>query len=59
MYKIDLIEWEKRKEHFQMKTRHQLAQQYDSIINLLIVKIKKKKIRVSPLIEIRHSPLII
>lgn len=49
--------WEKRKEHFQMKMRHQLAQQYDSIINLLIVKIKKKKIRVSPLIEnnLRHD----
>lgn len=48
--------WEKRKEHFQMKTRHQLAQQYDSIINLLIVKIKKKN-SCFPVIEnnLRHD----
>ena len=44
---------EKRGDIFQMKTRHATrATLYDSIINLLIVKMKKKKkkkkIRVSP-----------
>lgn len=47
MYKLDLVEMEgveKRGDIFQMKTRHATrATLYDSIINLLIVKMKKKK----------------